>query len=40
VAIAEVRPEDDAGLVTIAGIGASKLTRFGADVLAVVQGER
>ncbi|GAA3889103.1 ATP-dependent DNA helicase UvrD2 [Saccharothrix violaceirubra] len=40
VAIAEQRPEDVAGLVTIAGIGAAKLDRFGADVLALVQGKR
>jgi DNA helicase-2/ATP-dependent DNA helicase PcrA len=40
LAIAEVRPEDNAGLVSIAGIGASKLDRFGADVLGLVQRER
>ncbi|WNV82569.1 ATP-dependent DNA helicase UvrD2 [Umezawaea sp. Da 62-37] len=40
VAIAEVRPVDNAGLVSISGIGASKLDKFGADVLGVVQGER
>ncbi|RKT52766.1 ATP-dependent DNA helicase UvrD2 [Saccharothrix australiensis] len=40
VAIAEQRPEDVAGLVAIAGIGAAKLDRYGADVLALVQGKR
>ncbi|NUT97700.1 MAG: ATP-dependent DNA helicase UvrD2 [Saccharothrix sp.] len=40
VAIAEQRPEDIAGLVAIAGIGAAKLDRYGADVLALVQGKR
>ncbi|QTR05180.1 ATP-dependent DNA helicase UvrD2 [Saccharothrix algeriensis] len=40
VAIAEQRPEDVAGLVSIAGIGAAKLDRYGADVLALVQGKR
>lgn len=40
VAIAEVRPVDTAGLVSISGIGASKLDKFGADVLGLVQGER
>jgi DNA helicase-2/ATP-dependent DNA helicase PcrA len=37
MAIAEQRPTDPAGLVAISGIGASKLTRFGGDVLALVQ---
>ncbi|WHT18472.1 ATP-dependent DNA helicase UvrD2 [Crossiella sp. CA-258035] len=37
-AIAEQRPADDAALVSISGIGATKLTRFGADVLALVHG--
>ncbi|MDQ2722247.1 MAG: ATP-dependent DNA helicase UvrD2 [Actinomycetota bacterium] len=39
-AIAEQQPSNDAGLVAIAGIGAAKLERFGADVLALVRGER
>ncbi|MFC4602439.1 ATP-dependent DNA helicase UvrD2 [Rhodococcus kronopolitis] len=39
-AIAEQQPKDDRGLVAIPGIGAAKLERFGADVLAVVRGER
>ncbi len=38
VAIAEQRPADAAGLVSISGIGAAKLDRFGTDVLALVQG--
>jgi DNA helicase-2/ATP-dependent DNA helicase PcrA len=38
VAIAEQRPTDTAALVAISGIGASKLERFGAEVLAVVRG--
>ena len=38
-AIAEQRPSDSSGLVSISGIGATKLERFGADVLALVQGE-
>ncbi|GAA1993349.1 ATP-dependent DNA helicase UvrD2 [Amycolatopsis minnesotensis] len=38
VAIAEQRPADDHALVSISGIGASKLERFGAEVLAVVRG--
>ncbi|MET0235707.1 MAG: ATP-dependent DNA helicase UvrD2 [Kibdelosporangium sp.] len=37
VAIAEQRPIDTAGLVSISGIGASKLDRFGGDVLALVR---
>ncbi|PXY32552.1 ATP-dependent DNA helicase [Prauserella muralis] len=36
VAIAEQRPADTTALVAISGIGATKLERFGADVLAVV----
>ncbi|MEU4803043.1 ATP-dependent DNA helicase UvrD2 [Actinosynnema sp. NPDC023587] len=40
VAIAEQRPEDVPGLVAIAGIGAAKLDRYAADVLALVQGKR
>ncbi|WP_411970364.1 ATP-dependent DNA helicase UvrD2 [Saccharothrix longispora] len=38
VAIAEQRPEDVAGLVAITGIGASKLDRYGDDVLTLVRG--
>ena len=38
VAIAEQRPIDQAGLVSISGIGATKLNKFGPDVLALVQG--
>ncbi|MFT7841168.1 ATP-dependent DNA helicase UvrD2 [Saccharothrix sp. BKS2] len=38
VAIAEQRPEDVAGLVSIAGIGAAKLDRYGEDVLSLVRG--
>ncbi|WP_020667911.1 ATP-dependent DNA helicase UvrD2 [Amycolatopsis nigrescens] len=37
VAIAEQRPADDGALVSISGIGATKLERFGAEVLAVVR---
>ncbi|SDZ46088.1 DNA helicase-2 / ATP-dependent DNA helicase PcrA [Amycolatopsis xylanica] len=37
VAIAEQRPTDDSALVSISGIGASKLERFGAEVLEVVR---
>ncbi|MFE2756843.1 ATP-dependent DNA helicase UvrD2 [Actinosynnema sp. NPDC059335] len=40
VAIAEQRPEDVAGLVSISGIGAAKLDRYGDDVLALVRGGR
>ena len=36
-AIAEQRPSDEAALVAISGIGATKLERFGADVLALVR---
>jgi DNA helicase-2/ATP-dependent DNA helicase PcrA len=39
MAIAEQRPTDPAGLVSISGIGASKLDRFGGDVLALVQAD-
>ena len=39
LAIAEQRPADQAGLVSISGIGASKLDRFGSEVLAVVHAE-
>nr|WP_019819050.1 ATP-dependent DNA helicase UvrD2 [Saccharomonospora saliphila] len=35
-AIAEQRPTDERALVAISGIGATKLDRFGAEVLAVV----
>jgi len=37
IAIAEQRPSDDNALVSISGIGATKLERFGEDVLAVVR---
>ncbi|WP_106182100.1 ATP-dependent DNA helicase UvrD2 [Prauserella shujinwangii] len=37
LAIAEQRPTDDRALVAISGIGATKLERFGAEVLAVVR---
>ncbi|MCP2259639.1 DNA helicase-2 / ATP-dependent DNA helicase PcrA [Streptoalloteichus tenebrarius] len=37
-AIAEQRPADEAGLVAIPGIGAAKLDRYGADVIALVNG--
>ncbi|MFB9954926.1 DNA helicase RecQ [Cellulomonas denverensis] len=37
-AIAAARPEDTATLGTISGVGASKLERYGEDVLAVVAG--
>ncbi|WP_051442430.1 ATP-dependent DNA helicase UvrD2 [Saccharomonospora iraqiensis] len=36
-AIAEQRPTDESALVSIAGIGATKLERFGGEVLAVVR---
>jgi len=39
-AIAERRPADTAGLVAIPGIGAAKLDRYGADVLALVRGDQ
>ncbi|MBE9376636.1 ATP-dependent DNA helicase UvrD2 [Saccharopolyspora sp. HNM0983] len=39
-AIAEQRPTDEGALVGISGIGASKLDKFGADVLALVRGDR
>jgi len=39
LAIAEVRPSDAAELSQIAGVGARKLDRFGADVLALCTGE-
>jgi DNA helicase-2/ATP-dependent DNA helicase PcrA len=37
MAIAEQRPTDSRGLVAISGIGASKLDRFGGDVIALVK---
>ncbi|WP_158886430.1 ATP-dependent DNA helicase UvrD2 [Amycolatopsis anabasis] len=37
VAIAEQRPTDNGALVSISGIGPTKLERFGAEVLAVVR---
>ena len=37
VAIAEQRPTSDGALVSISGIGATKLERFGAEVLGVVR---
>ncbi|MDR7302906.1 ATP-dependent DNA helicase UvrD2 [Haloactinomyces albus] len=40
LAIAEQRPADESALVTISGIGATKLERFGSDVLALVQGSQ
>ncbi|NUS10362.1 MAG: HRDC domain-containing protein, partial [Streptomyces sp.] len=38
LAIAEVRPEDAGGLAQIPGVGARKLDKFGADVLALCSG--
>ncbi|WUV84839.1 ATP-dependent DNA helicase UvrD2 [Streptomyces sp. NBC_01476] len=38
LAIAEVRPSGEAELTSIAGVGARKLDKFGADVLALVAG--
>jgi DNA helicase-2/ATP-dependent DNA helicase PcrA len=37
MAIAEQRPTDEAALVSISGIGATKLERFGAEILGVVR---
>jgi len=37
-AIAEVKPTDTRGLLRINGIGASKLTKYGDDVLAIIAG--
>lgn len=37
IAIAEQRPVDERALVSISGIGATKLERFGGEVLAVVR---
>ncbi|HET8615648.1 MAG TPA: ATP-dependent DNA helicase UvrD2 [Actinomycetales bacterium] len=39
VALAEQQPDDDAGLARIPGIGATKRERYGAQVLAVLQGD-
>jgi DNA helicase-2/ATP-dependent DNA helicase PcrA len=39
LAIAEVRPSDEAELAQIPGVGARKLEKFGADVLALCAGE-
>lgn len=39
IAIAEQRPVDQAGLVAISGIGATKLDRFGDAVLSMVRGQ-
>jgi DNA helicase-2/ATP-dependent DNA helicase PcrA len=38
LALAERRPDDDAGLAAIPGIGATKRERYGAQVLAVLAG--
>ncbi|NLV81088.1 MAG: ATP-dependent DNA helicase UvrD2 [Rhodococcus sp.] len=40
VAIAEQQPSDDRELVAIPGIGAKKLEQYGAEVLALVRGDR
>ncbi|GAA4665284.1 MULTISPECIES: ATP-dependent DNA helicase UvrD2 [Amycolatopsis] len=40
LAIAEQQPTDRGALVSISGIGPSKVAKFGEDVLAVIQGER
>ena len=37
--IAEHRPSDERGLLKISGVGASKLTKYGDDVLALLAGE-
>jgi DNA helicase-2/ATP-dependent DNA helicase PcrA len=39
MAIAEAVPDDEGALSTISGVGARKLQRFGADVLALCAGE-
>jgi len=39
MAIAEQRPADSAGLVAIAGIGASKLDKFGSEVLSLLRSD-
>jgi DNA helicase-2/ATP-dependent DNA helicase PcrA len=36
--IAEHRPSDERGLLRISGVGASKLAKYGDDVLAVLAG--
>ena len=38
VAIAETRPTTPAGLRAISGVGTSKVTKYGASVLAVLAG--
>jgi DNA helicase-2/ATP-dependent DNA helicase PcrA len=38
LAIAEQRPADRAALVSISGIGAAKLDRYGSEVLSLVSG--
>ncbi|MEY8017717.1 ATP-dependent DNA helicase UvrD2 [Mycobacterium servetii] len=38
IAIAELRPADEAALIAIPGIGARKLEQYGPDVLAMVRG--
>jgi DNA helicase-2/ATP-dependent DNA helicase PcrA len=40
VALAEQRPQDDAGLARIPGIGATKRERYGAQVLAILAGQQ
>ncbi|BAV40639.1 ATP-dependent DNA helicase UvrD2 [Mycobacterium ulcerans] len=40
IAIAELRPADDASLIAIPGIGARKLEQYGADVLELVRQAR
>ena len=39
VAIADARPTSEAALRKIPGVGASKLEKFGADVLAVLSAD-
>ncbi len=39
MAIAEQLPEDEPGLSRIAGVGARKFRRYGADVLAICAGQ-
>ncbi|MEU0464800.1 ATP-dependent DNA helicase UvrD2 [Amycolatopsis sp. NPDC006131] len=39
VAIAEQRPDDQRGLVSISGIGPTKVQRFGDEVLSLLRGE-
>jgi DNA helicase-2/ATP-dependent DNA helicase PcrA len=39
MAIAEAVPDDEGALSAISGVGARKLQRFGADVLALCAGE-